>query len=149
MHYSKLSLVALVALCLAACTPVVAKRGNMVSDEALAQVKVNESTREDVAKLLGTPTQTATFDDKTWYYIGQETEKVSFFDPEITDQKIVAVQFTPEGKVSRISRGGRKYAEEIEPNPDKTPTYGKEVSLMQQLLGNLGRPTVPVSNKNR
>jgi outer membrane protein assembly factor BamE (lipoprotein component of BamABCDE complex) len=139
--------VALTALCLAGCTPILAKRGNIVSDDDLKQVSIGQSSREDVARILGTPTQTGTFDDKIWYYIGQETEKTSFLTPEVTDQKIVAILFTPEGKVEKISRGGLKYAETIEPNSDKTPSYGKEVSLVQQLLGNLGRPTAPKNNK--
>jgi len=138
---------ALLALSVSACEPVLAKRGNLVSEDDLKQVTIGQSSREDVARILGTPTQMSTFDDKIWYYIGEETEKTSFFTPEITDQKIVAVQFTPEGKVQKMSRGGLKYAEDITPNPETTPSYGKEVSLVQQLLGNLGRPTVPKSNK--
>jgi outer membrane protein assembly factor BamE (lipoprotein component of BamABCDE complex) len=138
---------AFTALILSACEPMMAKRGNIVAEDDLKQVTVGESSREDVARILGTPTQTATFDDKVWYYIGEETEKTSFFKPDITGQKIIAIQFTPEGKVQKMSRGGLKYAQEITPNPEVTPSYGKEVSLVQQLLGNLGRPTVPKSNK--
>ena len=138
---------ALLALSFSACTPVLAKRGNIVADDDVKQITIGQSSREDVARILGTPTQMSTFDDKIWYYIGEDTEKTSFFTPEITDQKIVAIQFTPEGKVEKLSRGGLKYAEDITPNPTVTPSYGKEVSLVQQLLGNLGRPTVPKSNK--
>src|SRR5262245_41925422 len=86
-----------------ACAPTVAKRGNMVSDEQLAQITAGVTTREEVAKNLGTPTQVSTFDDTIWYYIGQETEQVSFLDPDVVSQKIVAIQFTPEGVVSKIS----------------------------------------------
>lgn len=128
---------------LAACTPTVAKRGNLLDETQLSQIKVGESTREDVARVLGTPTQTGTFDDKVWYYIGQRTEQEAFFDPELKEQKVVAVEFTPEGKVSGINQSGAEKARGIEPVASKTPTYGKQMTLMQQLLGNLGRPTVP------
>lgn len=143
MRLSLIPLALLTVASLAACAPTMNKRGNLLEEEQIRQIKVGATTREEVAKLLGSPTETSTFDDKVWYYIGQQTEQTSFFDPEITDQKILAIQFTPEGKVQKISRGGLKYAEAIEPNSEKTPTYGKEVSLMQQLLGNLGRPGVP------
>ncbi|MBI3419995.1 MAG: outer membrane protein assembly factor BamE [Proteobacteria bacterium] len=149
MRLLPLALAVLTAASLAACAPVLNKRGNLLEEEQIRQIKIGETTREDVTKILGSPTQTSTFDDKIWYYIGQNTEQTSFFDPEITQQKLVAIQFTPEGKVAKISRGGLKYAENIEPNPDKTPTYGKEVSLMQQLLGNLGRPSVPGGDTNK
>ncbi len=138
----------MVGLTIAACTPTVAKRGNNVDEETLRQIKVGESTREDVARILGSPTQTSTFDDKIWYYIGRRTEQSAFLDPELIEQKIVAIKFTPEGTVEKINQGSDKYAEVIDPISAKTPTYGKEVTIMQQLLGNLGRPTIPTGSGN-
>ncbi len=138
----------MVGLTVSSCTPTVAKRGNMIDDEALSQIKVGATTREEVAKVLGTPTEMATFDDKIWYYIGRRTEQTAFFDPELTEQKVVAIKFTPEGKVEKISKGTDKYVQDIDPVSAKTPTYGKEISVMQQLLGNLGKPSIPKDNKN-
>lgn len=133
----------MLGLTLAACTPTVAKRGNTLEEDQLQQIKVGESTREDVAKILGTPTQMATFDDKTWYYIGQRTEQEAFYDPELKEQKIVTIEFTPEGKVAAVNKNGAELARDIDPVSDKTPTYGKDLTIVQQLLGNLGRPTIP------
>lgn len=139
----------MLGLTLAACTPVVAKRGSAVEEEQLMQIKVGESTREDVAKLLGTPTQMATFDDKTWYYIGQRTEQEAFYDPELKEQKIVTIEFTPEGKVASVNKSGAELARNIDPVDDKTPTYGKDLTIVQQLLGNLGHPTIPKGKDNK
>lgn len=133
----------MVGITLVSCAPTVAKRGNNVDETALNQITVGISTREDVAKILGSPTQVATFDDKTWYYISQRTEQEAFFDPELKEQKIVTIEFTPEGKVAAIHQGGSENARTITPVADKTPTYGKELTFMQQLLGNLGKPTIP------
>ncbi len=133
----------MIGLTVSACSPTIAKRGNAVEDAALKQIKVGESTREDVARILGTPTQMSTFDDKIWYYIGRRTEQTAFFDPELMEEKIVAIKFTPEGKVEKINESNDKYAEVIDPVSDKTPTYGKEITVMQQLLGNLGKPSIP------
>ncbi len=139
----------IVGLTISACTPTIAKRGNAIDEDSLRQIKVGESTREDVARILGTPTQTSTFDDKIWYYIGRRTEQEAFLDPELIEQRIVAIRFTPEGKVEKVNEGTDKYAQTIDPVNAKTPTYGKEVTLMQQLLGNLGKPSIPTSNKNQ
>ncbi|MDX1921850.1 MAG: outer membrane protein assembly factor BamE [Alphaproteobacteria bacterium] len=139
----------MLGLTLASCTPTVAKRGNTIEDDQLQQIKIGESTREDVAKVLGTPTQMATFDDKTWYYIGQRTEKEAFFDPELKEQKIVTVEFTPEGKVSSVNKSGAELARNIDPVSGKTPTYGKDITILQQLLGNIGRPSVPKGKEGR
>ncbi len=148
-HARILPAVLLAAVFVTACAPVINKRGNLVETEKLDQITSGRSTREDVARILGTPTEMSTFDDKIWYYIGQTTKREAFFDPEVTEQKIVAIRFTPEGVVDKISQGGAQYAENISPNPGRTPTYGKDISLLQQLMGNLGRPRVPVSNRGR
>lgn len=139
----------LLLLALTACTPTLEKRGNILEDSQISQIKVGDSTREDVAKILGTPTQMATFDDKVWYYIGQRTEQEAFFDPELKEQRIVTVEFTPEGKVAAINQGGAEKVRAITPSADKTPTYGKQLSVVQQLLGNLGRPTIPKGKEQR
>lgn len=139
----------MVGLTLSSCSPTVANRGNDVSEDALKQIQVGTSTREDVAKVLGTPTQTGTFDDKIWYYIGRRTEQTAFFDPDLVEQKVVAIKFTPEGKVEKINQGNAKYAQEIDMNGDKTPTFGKETSIAQQLLGNLGKPSIPAGKEGR
>jgi outer membrane protein assembly factor BamE (lipoprotein component of BamABCDE complex) len=139
----------MLGLTLASCTPTIAKRGNTIEDDQLQEIKVGESTREDVAKVLGTPTQMATFDDKTWYYIGQRTEKEAFFDPDLKEQKIVTVEFTPEGKVLSVNKSGAELAQNIDPVKAKTPTYGKDLTIVQQLLGNIGRPSIPKGKEGK
>ena len=139
----------MLGITLASCTPTIAKRGNSIEEDQLKQIVVGESTREDVAKVLGTPTQMATFDDKTWYYIGQRTEKEAFFDPELKEQKIVTVEFTPEGKVATVTKSGAEKAQDVDVVNAKTPTYGKNLTILQQLLGNIGRPSVPKGKEGR
>ncbi len=70
-------------LLLSACEPTMANRGNILDADKLAEIKPGESTREEVATKLGTPTQVSTFDDKTWYYMGRQTQQYSFLDPEV------------------------------------------------------------------
>ena len=87
---------------LAACSPVVAKRGNMVEDYKLQEVKAGVSTRSDVLQILGSPTTVSTFNPNVWYYLGQTIEKRGILDPEIVDEKIVAVAFNAEGVVEVV-----------------------------------------------
>jgi outer membrane protein assembly factor BamE (lipoprotein component of BamABCDE complex) len=137
----------LLALALCACTPIVAKRGNTPEESQLKQIVVGTTTREEAAKILGTPTETSTFDDKVWYYIGRRTEQEAFLDPVLVEETIIRVEFTPDGKVASITKGGSEFAQNIDPVSRKTPTYGKDISVMQQLLGNLGKPTIPSPTK--
>lgn len=127
-------------LALAACEPTVATRGNILDPDKMDQVEIGKSTREDVAKLLGTPTQVATFDENVWYYMGRNTEQYSFFDPEVVAQRAVEVRFNDDGIVTAMKTFDPTLAENIEPSGDKTPTYGHETTFIEQLVGNLGKP---------
>lgn len=128
-----------VALALAACTGRVDTRGNMADPEAVSQITPGESTRGTVEDLLGSPTSLATFNDQTWYYIGRKTEKVAFFRPEVLEQQVVAIHFDAGGVVDDVKIYGPEDAREVELVDRTTPTAGKELTLLQQLFGNLGR----------
>lgn len=130
---------------MAACTPTQATRGNIVEDYRMAEIVPGVSTRTSVLQSLGSPTTQAPFDDNVWYYIGQKTEKTGIFDPKVVDKKIVVVAFNNEGIVQTIDKVD---ADQIDvPHVRrKTPTSGNEMTVMQQLLGNVGRFNTPQSS---
>ncbi len=131
--------VAGLALAIASCTGRVDTRGNLADAEAVSQITPGESTRGTVEDLLGSPTTVATFNDRTWYYIGRKTEKVAFFEPEVLEQQVVAVHFDPSGLVEEVKIYGKDDAREFELVERTTSTAGKELTVLQQLFGNLGR----------
>lgn len=132
----------IVTALLSACAPVERVRGNIVQPEVLDQVQPGVSSRSDVMRALGSPTTVAPFDDNTWYYIGQEMEKRGIFDPEVTGEKIVRVQFDQAGIVQSI--GPLEVSRlDVPVSDSRTPTYGNELTALQQLLGNLGRFNPP------
>lgn len=130
---------ALLAL-LGACTPTVANRGQMIDPEKIASVKVGLSTREDVAMILGSPTQVSTFNENTWYYFGRTTKQYSFLTPEVVEQKAVVVSFNDGGTVTDIHEQDPQMAKVVEPVSRRTPTHGRETTVIEQVVGNLGRP---------
>lgn len=124
---------------LASCSPVVNQRGNLVDDARLARIEVGQMNRVEVLNLLGTPTSRATFDDDTWYYIGQVTEKTAFFNPEVIERRIIKLQFDTDGTLVKLDELTLEDAQEIDTVDRETPTLGRELGALEQLLGNLGR----------
>ncbi len=125
-------------LMVAACAPTLAVRGNILKDYQIAQVQKGVDTQSDVLKKLGSPTTKAPFDDDTWYYMGQKTEKRGILDPKIVEEKIVQVKFGSNGLVEEIRQADPKRLD-IPYERDKTPTSGQEMTIIQQALGNMGR----------
>lgn len=126
-------------LVLAACSPTVAERGNMLEDYQLREVTAGVSTRSDVLRALGSPTTRSPFDDNAWYYIGQETKKKGILDPKITKERIVEVKFAEDGTLASLRELPKGAHLDIPIERSKTTTYGNEVTIMQQMLGNVGR----------
>lgn len=140
--------VLLAALGGASCAPMTANRGHMVDPDRMATLKVGESTREQVLDQLGSPSHTASFDENTWYYVGRRTEQYSFLNPSVVEQQVVTIRFDDNGVVKSIDKNdGKDEIREVDTVSRKTPSYGRETTLLQDLFGNIGRPGGPVGNK--
>lgn len=128
----------LLGLSIAACTPTQATRGNIVEDYRMAEIVPGVSSRTNVLQSLGSPTTVAPFDDNVWYYIGQKTEKTGIFDPKVVDKKVVVVAFNTEGIVDTIENIDADQIN-VPRVRRKTPTSGNDITVMEQLIGNVGR----------
>ena len=116
-------------------------RGYVPDEELLADLRPGQQSRDQVVAMLGSPSSVATFQEKsdTWYYITTRTKHFAFFDDEIIDQRVVAIEFDDAGRVKQIRRFGLDDARAIEPVDRETPTRGKELGFFEQLFGNIGR----------
>lgn len=130
---------------LAACQPMVANHGHRLDVEALAEIRPGMTSREEVMRLLGSPSSTSAFDDGTWYYVSQRKERMSFYQEQLVEQDVVAVHFDERGLVAAVDHHGLSDARAVRPVAETTPTHGNEVSIVQQFLGNLGRFSAPDS----
>lgn len=131
--------VAATAWTLAACSPTIDQRGWVPDDEAIEQIRLGASNRADVAQLLGSPTSMGPFGDDAWYYISRKTRQWSFLAPTVTDQSVVVVEFDTIGYVANLRRYDLADGKEIVPSDRRTPTPGRELSFIEQLIGNVGR----------
>lgn len=122
-----------------ACSPVITNHGHRLDPDVIAEIQPGVTSREEVFRLLGSPSSIGTFDSERWYYISQRTEELSFYQRELTEQDVLAVEFDAAGIVSDLGRRDLAQALAIEPAPERTETLGNELTLLQQLLGNVGR----------
>ncbi len=114
-------------------------RGNKVDPELLAQLVPNTSSRADAVALIGTPTARATFDDNTWIYIGEVTKPVIGGTQKVRDQQVVLLTFDQGGTLRKIENRGPEDAQNVSVVSRATPSPGNNASVLQQLLGNVGR----------
>lgn len=138
---ASLALTVALAATLVGCARVQEVRGYVPNEELLADLKPGKQSRDQVMEMLGSPSSVATFEEKsnTWYYITTRTEHFAFFDDEIIDQLVVAIDFDESGRIQHVRRFGLDDAQIVDPVDRKTPTRGKELGFFEQIFGNIGR----------
>mgnify|MGYP002813991524 CR=1 FL=1 len=135
----KLVTLALACTALGACATRVDTRGNLPDPDDVLAIQPGVQDKQQVAEILGTPSTVGTFDDKIWYYISKRTETVAFFEPKVIDQQVVVITFNDLDVVEDVGLYGLEDALAVKPVERETPTYGQELTIIQQLLGNVGR----------
>lgn len=113
-------------------------QGYIADEELVASVQPGVDNKESVEKALGRPTMAAQWDENVWYYVSRNTKQLAFARPVPRDQRILIVRFAPDGTVAAVEKRGLEKVADISPNPDKTPTLGREATLLEDLFGNLG-----------
>jgi len=124
---------------LSACAPVITAHGQQPDPEVLAEIEPGKSSRREVGRVLGTPSTQGIFRENVWYYMSERTERTAFFEPKLLERKIVAIVFDDEGVVEDVVTYTENDKKDVELVSRVTPTAGNELSLLQQLFGNVGR----------
>ena len=115
------------------------RHGYMPDQTMIEKVRPGVHDTTSVRRLLGSPATEANFNGRTWVYITKHTKRVAFLPEETVEQKVLTVKFDKAGLVKGLKQYTLADGKKIEIAEDKTPTHGSELTVMQQLLGNLGR----------
>jgi outer membrane protein assembly factor BamE (lipoprotein component of BamABCDE complex) len=130
---------------LSACAPVVGVHGFQAIEARPADIVAGTDTQATVLAKLGTPSATSTFEgDKIWYYISQVTERYTYNRPQVSQRTITEITFAENGDaVAGVRSLGLEDGRQIAMNGRETPTRGRELTIIEQLLGNVGRGQLP------
>ncbi len=128
-----------IAAALGACQATIDQRGNLPPPNAISEIQPGTTDRATVTRLIGSPSTVASFDPNVWYYISAKSKELAFFRPEIIDQQVLVITFDKDGVVTDVRKVGMNDSQTIQPVARTTPAPGKELSFIEQLLGNFGR----------
>ncbi len=134
-----------VGLVSAGCTPAVDHRGYVVPKQAVEKLAAGTATRSEVLQALGTPSTTAAFDNNTWYYFGETTQREAFYDPELIERHVLILRFDDGGLLSEVGTRDAKSGREVTLVSRETPTAGHSITIIEQILGNVGRFSDPAA----
>ena len=128
---------------LAACSPITSYSGFQAIDSDPKDVKVGTDTKSTVRAKLGSPSVQSTFDPNVWFYVNQIKERVAFRKPQVTARNVTAIVFNKDTEmVETVNVYTLKDGKVIAFNDRETPTRGREMTVLEQLLGSVGRGTM-------
>jgi outer membrane protein assembly factor BamE (lipoprotein component of BamABCDE complex) len=138
----------MMTLTLEACDAIVDHRGFSPTPGSVEKLDIDTQSREDVIRLIGTPSAVATFNPNVWYYISQQQETFAFFKPSITEQHVLQLTFNDAGRLTTLKGYDLKDGQDIAMVSRVTPTAGKELTILEQLMGNVGKFSGPRQSDN-
>ncbi len=151
MLRTKLLIAALSAAALtSACAPVVGQNGFQAIDARPGDIVAGTDTRQTVLTKLGTPSTTSAFESDTiWYYMNQVTEKYTYNRPQVTQRSVTEITFNDAGQVAGVRTLGLADGDRIAMNGRETPTRGRQLTILEQLLGNVARGQLPRTEEDQ
>lgn len=138
------------AAALGACAPTIGANGFQAIDAKPSDLVVGTDTRDTVLAKLGTPSTTSTFEgDNVWYYMSQVTEQYTYNLPQVTQRTVVELSFNDGGTLTNVRTLGLDDGQKIAMNERETPTRGRQLTILEQLLGNVGRGQLPRTDEDQ
>ena len=115
------------------------QRGEIHSQRVLRELQPGIHRRADVVAWLGSPTVVAPFDEKIWFYFGQTNYRYALIGSIPKERRVLRLTFDEQDLLRKVEEIGLDQANTVSPARRKTPSGGKDVSLWEQLVGNIGR----------
>ncbi len=155
-HIAFFKLIAFITLTLglAACNPILRTHGYVATEEKPQSVEPQSDTKASVLARLGNPSIEGTFDEDlendTWFYITSVRQRVAYLRPLVEERTITAISFNSDGQVEKVAEYGIEDGRYVNYKDRKTPTRGRELSVLEQIFGTIGRlPTDRLGGRNQ
>ena len=135
-------------LAVTGCSTTVDQRGFAPTPGSVEKLELNTQSRDDVVRLIGSPSAIATFNPNIWYYISQKQETWAFLKPVVLEQNVMQLSFNDSGRLQAIKKYDLSDGRDIDMVSRITPTAGKELTILEQIMGNVGRFSGPRQETN-
>lgn len=122
-----------------ACNPTLRSHGYRYAEGEVPEITPGVDSQSTVLATLGNPSTRGTFEDDTWYYISATREYLAYLRPDTRERRIIAIRFDDDGTVSSVDEFGMEDGRVVALVSRETPTRGRELTILEQLLGNVGR----------
>jgi len=133
----------LILTCLvASCNPI-DKKGYRFEFSDAHLLKRGITSKENVEKIMGSPTLISYLDKEDWIYYLQDEKKFMFFTPEVLERKIITISFDEYQIIDKINHYDLKDERQVAFLDQKTGyiTVNKSKNVFSKIFSNIGQIT--------
>ncbi len=105
---------------------------------------IGGDSKLSVEEQIGTPPESGIQDANAWYYVESTVRTMAFFAPEVTERRVLVLDFDDQGILRDVARFGLEQGQVVNLQTRVTPTESRRVSVLRRLLGNVGSITPPL-----
>ena len=152
MRLAKAALAILMLGTLPGCVSFRDTHGFIADEQMTKAIQPGIDNKDSVAKSLGRPTFAGQFSDNDWYYVSQSTKQIAFRNPHTVKETVLHISFDKAGNVASMETTDEKQIARVDPMHGRTPTLGRQRSLLQEIFGNIssvGSGGLPGSQGNQ
>ena len=129
----------LAALLATACEPTINTHGHVWRGVSAEDIQPGVDTRTTILQQLGSPTAEGLEQGAPWIYVTEREMTRGARSAISLEQLAVVIRFDSEDRVVSVETLGPEDRLDIEISSRETTARGRELTLLQQLLGNIGR----------
>jgi len=156
---NRLLLIPAALIMASACSPSRDYHGYIADEVRPQEIESGSDTRSTVLAKLGSPSTTGMFatgepitvdfnDDPTWIYISYVKSRFAYLKPKVSSRSVTRISFDEDDVVSNVEVLSLADGQEINYASRETPTRGRELGLLEQIFGTVGRVALPQENDN-
>lgn len=142
-----------------ACTPSRDFHGYIADEILPRQIEAGVDTRSTVLAKLGSPSTTSMFvpgeaitsdfnDDPTWVYISYVKSRFAYLKPKVSTRSVTRITFDENDMVAEVDVLSLEDGQNINFARRETPTRGRELGILEQIFGTVGRVALPPTSDN-
>ena len=126
-------------IAISGCQPTRSFNGYVPDQVQPAEIEPGVDTRSSVLARLGSPSTTSTFNPDLWFYMSSTQQTLTYHHPKVVQRSIVAIQFDDSDQVADVLTYDLEDGKVIDFVSRETPARGRQLGILEQLFGTIGR----------
>ncbi len=128
------------SLLITSCGTVLDQHGYVAQIGAVEDLTIGMK-KSEVTDILGSPSVITKANGLSYYYMSSLQSRYNLLGAKENDRKVVAVHFSNAKRIKKIAHYGLKDGYVIDFISNTTPSYKKDLNIIQEIFSNVGRFT--------